>query len=310
MERLDHLIKAKFGLADAEIKRLFSEKGVRYKGVPCKKSILLADLDDVVVDPAVLATLRSDRLSSDTLQTNTQIALEILHEDDAFLIVYKNPGIHCFPLRASDTKTILSGLLAHYDFLRHVGPDRAPAILHRLDYETEGILVVAKTAEAYRTLRLQFQQKQIEKTYLAICDGSPDFKTMRLNGMIRPHPRSKKKVRVAKLHPTLSAPLHTGTGFFDETLTPLRTTSERVLLQVKTTTGVRHQVRATLAALGLPIVGDQIYNPHCSGNESLALLATAIHFLHPKDKNLFHWELRGKRNNWIINKFAPKSELA
>lgn len=226
--------------------------------------------------------------SDNTVQPNAAIRPQVVFEDDALLAFDKPAAMPVQPLSRSETTTLMNGVVARYPECIPLGdrPLMAGA-LHRIDADTSGLVLVARTAEAFEGLRSQFSAQTVRKTYLALVEGSvavggtlendlvhdPSLPFCR---MIDAHHNRLCAAEAAKLKP-----LHAVTRF-----QPIGHTSveneERTLLEVTIYTGVTHQIRAQLALAGLHIVNDRLYGAFAVENQNgHCLHALAARFLHP-----------------------------
>jgi 23S rRNA pseudouridine1911/1915/1917 synthase len=199
--------------------------------------------------------------------------VHIIYADDAIVVVNKPTGMPSLALRHSDTKTVANFLIAHFPDIVTVGPRQLEAgLAHRLDTETSGLLVAARTSHAYERLRAQFQERAVKKMYLALVEG-----VLSTEGRIT--------------FPLMSAGArgqHTRIATFpgsQEALTwytPVEQLPRHTLIRVTIITGVRHQIRAHLAAIEHPIVGDSRYGAPADGSPTrLCLHAERLAFRHP-----------------------------
>ena len=214
--------------------------------------------------------------------TPEPIPLAILYEDDFLMAVNKPPGMVVHPAKGHWSGTIVNAILYHCGALP--GEEGRPGIVHRLDLDTSGVLLVAKDETTLPALQRQFERRQVEKTYLAIVHVLLDRDEGRIDLPLGRSPRDRKKVAVrrdAKGRPAQSSyeVVERLPGF--------------TLVAVRPRTGRTHQIRVHLAAIGHPIVGDKDYTP--TGFESRvsslaskmarqALHAWKLAFTHPKTK--------------------------
>ena len=261
-ERLDrHLLNAYPWLDRATVETLLAAGQIRLDGRPAKKGARLSAGDVLdcrdVPEPADLK-----------LQPNPGLPLEIVYEDDVVLALDKPAGQPTHPLRCAETDTLANALVARYPALAAIGDDRLfPALLHRLDTQTSGLVLAAKTAAAYANLRAQFRRFTVKKHYTALVHGvvkSPG----RLDASLTHQTRSPCKMAVVRNPDKI--PSSDQFAALTE-WTPIETGKEFSLLDVVIFTGVTHQIRCHLAAAGHPIAGDALYG---------SPLAAPRHWLH------------------------------
>jgi 23S rRNA pseudouridine1911/1915/1917 synthase len=199
------------------------------------------------------------------------IALDILFEDEVMLVINKPPGMVVHPGAGVPSGTVVNALLHHTGSLSVIGGIERPGIVHRLDRETSGCLVVAKSDTAHQRLAEQFAGRTIEKTYLAIVDIKPLRATGTITAGIARHRVNRQKMTVSERPEARSA---------ETTYKVLKADSGLHLLECKPKTGRTHQIRVHLKHLGCPIAGDSVYGKR--GNFERHLLhAWQIAFDHP-----------------------------
>ena len=202
------------------------------------------------------------------LRPNPDLPLSILFEDDFLLALDKPAGQPTHPLRFTETNTLANALIARFPALAGIGDDRLfPALLHRLDTQTSGLVLAAKTPAAYAHLRAQFRRFTVQKHYTALVHGCVDSPGC-LDAPLTHQTRSPCKMAVVR-NPDKIPPRDLFAAA--TSWTPLETGKEFSLLDVTIYTGVTHQIRCHLAAAGFPIVGDALYG---------STLSSPRHFLH------------------------------
>ena len=186
------------------------------------------------------------------------IPLSILYEDAHLIAIDKPPGLVVHPSPGHGSGTLVNALLHHVRDLAGIGGEMRPGIVHRLDRDTSGVLLVAKTDLAHASLSRQMKRRQMRKEYLAIVAGVPRVRKGDVTLAIGRDPRDRKKMKAFReTEEELPAGVRTAKTlyeiereWFDRGLT---------LLRCRLVTGRTHQIRVHLAAVGLPIVGDPVY---------------------------------------------------
>ena len=179
------------------------------------------------------------------------IALDILFEDEHIIVVNKQPGLVVHPAPGHFSGTLVNGLLYHCPDLGGIGGELRPGIVHRLDKDTSGTLVVAKNDAAHTHLSRQFKSRQVQKVYLALVHGNVKSATGSVKLPVGRHPVDRKRMstvsprgRSAQTDWTVKEQFH---GF--------------TLLELNLKTGRTHQIRVHCDAIRHPIVGDKVYRP-------------------------------------------------
>jgi len=226
----------------AQIKRAFDEGHVSIAGQTIKPSHRLRDGETLTIElgpPPARGPEPED------------IPLDILYEDDALLIVDKPHGMITHPAKGNWAGTLAAAAAFHCERLSTVGGEARPGIVHRLDRDTSGAIVIAKTDPAHRRLTEQFAQRQVEKEYWALVTGRPDRDAERIDRPIGPHGKHREKMAIREGRPE-ARPAQT----LIEVAQRFRACS---LVKAFPTTGRTHQIRVHLLSLGHPILCDPLY---------------------------------------------------
>ncbi len=205
------------------------------------------------------------------------IPLDIVYEDSELLVVNKPKGMVVHPAAGNREGTMVNALLAHCKDLLAIGDKIRPGIVHRLDKDTSGLIVVAKNQDSFIKLSFQLRERRIKRQYLAVVHGSPVDQEGTINAPLGRDPRERKRFAVLK----------NGQGRF--AITHYRVLQKRPffsLLSLKLETGRTHQIRVHLAYLGCPVVGDPLYGPKHSPYKGVGQLLHShkLGFIHPKSE--------------------------
>lgn len=187
------------------------------------------------------------------------IPLDVVFEDDDIVVVNKAPGMVVHPAPGHFTGTLVNALLHHCPSLGGIGGVARPGIVHRLDQDTSGLIVVAKTQKAMESLVRAFSShKDVEKTYLAVCHGRPRLDSGRIEGMIGRHPVDRKRMSVVERGGKSAV-----TNWQVVRSLEQRPGSAVSVVRCRIETGRTHQIRVHMASLGCPVIGDRTYGrPH------------------------------------------------
>jgi len=271
--RLDSLLKNYYKTSSRTyFQRLIDENLVLVNGTPTKKSYKPEVNDEIEVQFVVTQELHA--LPED-------IPLDILYEDEHMLAINKPPGLVVHPGHGNWTGTFVNALLFYCKNLERQNDlrqsDLRPGIVHRLDKDTSGVLIAAKTCQMHQKLALLFSTRTIKKRYLALCLGKPKDQT--INQPIGRHPILRKEMAV----------LATGGK---EAVTHIRVLQDKgkgsqdvSLVEVDLETGRTHQIRVHMKHIGHPLLGDVVYGkagPNERYHATRQMLhAASISFIHP-----------------------------
>src|SRR5216110_341099 len=201
------------------------------------------------------------------------IPLEILFEDVDLIVVNKPPGLVVHPGAGHREHTLVNGLLNHCATLSGIGGKERPGIVHRLDKETSGALVIAKNDATHRDLAKQFADRTIGKVYLALVAGVPPKSSGIIEAPIARHPVHRKKMSVAQ---------RAGRSARTE-YRVVRSSGDASLVECTIHSGRTHQIRVHLHHLGHPVLGDKLYGGKRAGNFPRQMLhAWKLSFRHPR----------------------------
>ena len=202
-----------------------------------------------------------------------RIPLDILFEDDDLIVINKPAGLTVHPGAGQREQTLVNALLSHCTTLSGIGGKERPGIVHRLDRETSGCLVVAKNDLAHRELSRQFADRNVEKIYLALVAGKPRKPASVIEERIGRHPVHRQRMSVT-----------TKRGRTAKTeYRVLRSTGDASLIECRLHSGRTHQVRVHFHHLGHAVLGDKVYAPRVAKNFPRQMLhAWKLGFRHPR----------------------------
>ena len=255
--RLDLFLAGRFaeeepegGHSRAEIQRLIAAGQITLNGARTKASQRLKTDDLIAIR---LLPARETSLKAEALR------LDILYEDQDILVINKAPGMVVHPAAGQANGTLVNALLHHCADLAGIGGERRPGIVHRLDKETSGVMVVAKNISAFHRLVAQFKNRQVGKQYLALAWGKIVPAEGRIDRPIGRH-RSDRK-RMSSLH-VLNKAREASTEWRVEehfAVNDAKSPGTVSLVRLRPLTGRTHQLRVHLADMGYPLIGDKIY---------------------------------------------------
>lgn len=239
-KRIDLLVGEALGLSRTRVKALFEDGAVRLNHKKAKKGLMVAVGDALEIDVP-------EAQASTAAVADTSLELRVLHADDALVFIDKPAGVPTQPLQPGEQGTVANALIAKFPEMSAVGDDpREAGLCHRLDVETSGVLLAARTRDAWEKMRAAFsEERAVEKKYLALVKGP-----LADEGVI--------EVPLSHAGDHVVPGLAEGRPAITEFSVRARRGSY-ALVDVKLVTGVLHQVRAHLAAVGAPIVGDTLY---------------------------------------------------
>jgi len=285
-KRLDQLLTAHLDVSRARVQQLISEQKVLVNDAPAKASLKLRGSEHItVLGSAERPPLRA---------MAEEIPLDIVYEDDDLAIINKAAGmmVHAGAGATEDQRnrgTLVNALLHHFATLSGVGGEMRPGIVHRLDKETSGLIVVAKNDEAHRRLAEQFARREVKKTYIALVHGWPKKDCGTISASI-------SRDRIRRIRMTTR-----GTGGRDavshyNVIRKLDTPFGKfALVEVKIDTGRTHQIRVHMASLGHPVVGDALYGApremrarRGRATDEGSVISLPRNFLHAAQLELLH----------------------
>lgn len=272
-QRLDVYLTRRIGsLSRSQVKKLIELGQVRVKGEIIKAGYRLkgGEIIEAKIDlPPPEFSLKPEN-----------IPLNIIYADEDIIVINKPAGLVVHPGAGRREGTLVNALLFHFPEIATVGSPERPGIVHRLDGETSGVMVVARSTLAYKFLQRQFKNREVDKTYIGLVWGKFSQKGGKIEWGIGRHPHDRQRFSVRSRHPkeaiTLFSVLYEGKDFS--------------VLEIKPVTGRTHQIRVHLAAAGHPIIGDRRYGRKEKSLRRLFLHAQRLAFIHPSKKVWMEFE--------------------
>jgi 23S rRNA pseudouridine1911/1915/1917 synthase len=262
-ERLDVFVARMLpDLTRSRVQRLIDDGAVVVAGARAKPGLRLEAGQAVRV--AVPAAVESKAAPE-------PIDLDIIHEDGDLLIVNKPAGMTVHPAPGHASATLVNAILAHCDDLSGIGGVLRPGIVHRLDRDTSGVIVVAKNDAAHNALSRQLKARSVEKTYVTLVEGTPKPPEGIIDAPIARDPRNRQRMAIVedgRASVTAYRVVERFRGY--------------ALVEARPKTGRTHQIRVHLAAIGHPIAGDRVYGKPSTLIARQFLHATRISFDHPR----------------------------
>jgi 23S rRNA pseudouridine1911/1915/1917 synthase len=262
-ERLDVFIARRLPeLTRSRVQRLIGEGAVAVAGQRARASLRVETGASVTVDMPP---------PSDARAQPEAIPLDVLYEDADLLAVNKPPGMTVHPSPGHTSSTLVNAVLAHCKDLSGIGGVMRPGIVHRLDRDTSGVILVAKNDLSHNGLARQLKERRVEKTYLALVEGTPKPPEGRIEAAIARDPRNRKRMTIVE-----------GGRGSETAYRVIERFRGYALVEARPKTGRTHQIRVHLAAIGHPIAGDRLYGRPSRLVARQFLHAQRIGFTHPR----------------------------
>ena len=278
--RLDSFLVRHFGqYSRAKIQRAINKGHASINGKACKSSFRLS--------PGQQVTFQLPPVQTDA-PIPEDIPLDVIYEDDHLIGINKPPRMVVHPAKGHWSGTLTAALAFHFEQLSSVGGPTRPGIVHRLDRDTSGIIIVAKTDQAHARLSKQFETRTVTKKYVAFVAPRPDRDRDHIEQPIGAHPYQREKMAIRADHKTS----RNASTFYEV----LETAGRFAKLLVSPKTGRTHQIRVHLAHVRSPVLADKLYGGRSQFKESdiirtgseevildrQALHAASITFRHPE----------------------------
>ena len=263
--RIDSYLAEKLSISRSKVQKLIKEDKVLVNGKKVNANYQVKLNDEIEVN---------DELNYEINIEPENIPLDIVYEDDDLLVINKKSGMVVHPAPGHYTKTLVNALLYHFNI---ESKDKIrPGIVHRLDKDTSGLLIIAKNDKAHIQVSEQIKNREVKKTYIALVRGTIAEDEATINMPIGRSTKDRKKMAVTKngkeavTHFKVLNRYTTNKGSY-------------TLLEIKIDTGRTHQIRVHMAEIGHPVIGDSVYSNGKNefGVEGQCLHAKRLEFVHP-----------------------------
>ena len=285
--RIDRFLAEKLpDLSRSRLQSLIKDGHITLNGNPTKSKQPISEGD--IIKITIPALTQPEAKPED-------IKLNILYEDEHLVVINKPHGLVVHPAAGNSDGTLVNALLHHCNHLSGIGGVERPGIVHRLDKDTSGCLVAAKSDTAHRHLAESFANRQVNKLYLAIVNGCPNIESGKIETHIARNPKDRQKMAVV-------TPPRGKLAITNYSVKKKSDTAS--LIECQLLTGRTHQIRVHMKSLGNPILGDPIYSRTAKQNVQvprLMLHAWKLSFIHPetKEEMNFHSEHPAEFNDWM-----------
>ena len=285
-QRLDVYIAGQYDITRSRAEKLIKDGCVTVDGIVVPKpSFEVRDDMQIVLDmPQV----------KEAVVEAQDIPLEIVYQDEDLAVVFKPSGMVVHPAAGNPDNTLVNALIAKLDNLSGIGGELRPGIVHRIDKDTSGLLLVAKNDKAHLSLSEQIKAHSVERAYKAIVIGTMKEPEGDVEGNIGRHPTDRKKMAIVK---TGGKEAHTHWTVLEEL-------KGATLIEARLTTGRTHQIRVHMASLNHPVLGDPVYGPKKSPypvEGGQLLHAFRIGFEHPRTGEHMRFEAEPEKRftDWL-----------
>jgi len=270
-ERLDLYISKKYDLSRAYVQKLIKAGEILYLGKKVKASMPLSELDIGKIQINIPTPIALDIKAQD-------IPIKIIYQDSDLAIVHKPVGMVVHPAAGNPDKTMVNALLYHLTDLSGIGGVMRPGIVHRLDKDTEGLLIVAKNDQTHQSLVDMLKEHRITKLYRALLDGELKENQGTIKNIIGRSPNNRKKMCVLLPNDSKSSKGKEAVTHYKV----LKRAGGTTLVDIDLETGRTHQIRVHFANLGFPLVGDPLYQSKKKRGSGQKLIAYKLMFTHPQ----------------------------
>lgn len=279
-DRIDKYIAENSDFSRSDIKKLIENHAVFVGDISVRKPNFTVQIGDTI--------FVTDIIQKEIKALPEKIALNIIYEDEDIVIINKESGMVVHPAPGHHSGTLVNALLFHFKDLSDISGQIRPGIVHRIDKDTSGLLVVAKNNEAHQFLADELKEHLIKRTYYAWVEGRIEKQVIHIELPIGRDEKDRQKMAVTKNNSKMAI-----THVYVE-----KVLENKTLVRCELETGRTHQIRVHLAYIKHPIVGDPVYG-HYLDEFGQRLHATRLELVHPRTKKVMVFEapLPDKFNN-------------
>jgi len=268
--RIDKYLNEELDISRSKIQKLIKDDRISVNGKNINASYMVHENDLIEID---------DDLTFEIHIEPEDIPIDVVYEDDYLLVVNKKSGMVVHPAPGNYSKTLVNALMGRFSLSSK--DNIRPGIVHRIDKDTSGLLVVAKTDEVHDKLSTMIKNKEVERLYLALVDGVIKHETGTIDAPIGRDINNRQKMMVTDIN-SKDAITH---------FKVLKRYKDKTLIECKLETGRTHQIRVHMNYINYPIVNDPIYGKSKKTTEFGQMLhSRSIRFIHPITKNEIHIE--------------------
>ena len=270
-ERLDKFLSTNTDYSRSLITKLINNEFILVNGKKEKASYKVKENDEISI---------LDGFKEETNLVPVKMDLNIVYEDEDIMVINKPSGLVVHPGSGNKTNTLVNGLLDYTNNLSDINGEERPGIVHRLDKDTSGLMLVAKTNKAHQILTEDFSKHDVKREYYALIKGVFPHNTAIIDAPIGRDEKNRKKMCVTAKN-SKNAVTH---------LTVLRRYKDYTLVKLDLETGRTHQIRVHMAYIGYPVVNDPLYVTKKADSFGQFLHSKTITFTHPITKKEMHFE--------------------
>ena len=285
--RIDKYLSDNTDFTRNKIQKLIDDNNIKVNGKDIKSSYKVSNNDEIIIiDEEEMMDVKPEN-----------IPIDIVYEDNDVIVVNKKSGMVVHPAPGNYSGTLVNALMFKSDSLSKINGEFRPGIVHRIDKDTSGLLIVAKNDKAHAILADELKNKKIKRKYIALVDGIINHDTGTIDAPIGRDSSDRKKMSVTNIN-SKDAITH---------FKVIERYKKATLIECLLDTGRTHQIRVHMKYINHPVVNDPVYNKNLYGDFGQMLHAKEIEFIHPTTGELMHFEAElPKEFIEILNKYKEE----